>query len=47
MNKKRLGQFLLGGVFTACAVVIAALADLLAKEEQKPAPENQTPEKNR
>ena len=36
-NKKRLGQFLIGGVFTVCGLVIAALAELVAKEEKKPA----------
>ena len=35
MNRKRLGQFLIGGVLSACAVVITALVDLIAKEEQK------------
>ena len=35
MNRKRLGQFLIGGVLSACAVVITALMDLIAKEEQK------------
>ena len=33
MNRKRLGQVLIAGVFTACAAVIAALADLVAKQE--------------
>ena len=33
MNRKRLGQCLLAGVFTVCAAVIAALVDLVAKEE--------------
>ena len=37
MNRKRLGQFLIGGVLSACAVVITALMDLIAKEEQKTA----------
>ena len=36
MNRKRLGQFLIGGVFTVCGLLIAALAELVAKEEQKP-----------
>ena len=36
MNRKRLGQALFGGVFTVCGLVIAALAELVAKEEQKP-----------
>ena len=35
MNRKRLGQFLIGGVLSACAVVITALVDLITKEEQK------------
>ena len=35
MNKKRLGQFLIGGVFTVCGLVIAALAELVAKGEAK------------
>ena len=44
MNRKRLGQCLIGGVFTACGLVIAALAELAAKAEAqaatgKPAPE--------
>ena len=34
MNKKRLGQFLIGGVFTVCGLVITALAELVAKEDQ-------------
>ena len=37
MNRKRLGQFLISGVFTACAVAIAALIDLVAKQEAKQA----------
>ena len=36
MNRKRLGQLLIGGVFTGCGLVITALAELVAKEEQKP-----------
>ena len=36
MNRKRLGQLLIGGVFTVCRLVITALAELVAKEEQKP-----------
>lgn len=34
MNKKRLGQVLIGGVFTVCGLVLAALAELVAKEAQ-------------
>jgi hypothetical protein len=37
MNRKRLGQFLIGGILTACAVVITALADLVSKEDEKQA----------
>lgn len=36
MNRKRLGQVLISGVFTVCGLVIAALAELAAKEETKP-----------
>ena len=36
MNRKRLGQLLIGGVFAVCGLVIAALTELVAKEEQKP-----------
>ena len=39
MNRKRLGQLLIGGVFTVCGLVIAALAELVAKAETKPAEE--------
>ena len=35
MNRKRLGQFLIGGIFTVCAAVAAALVDLVKKEERK------------
>ncbi len=35
MNRKRLGQFLIGGVFAACAAVVAALIDLVAEEEAR------------
>lgn len=45
MNRKRLGQFLIGGVFTVCGLVIAALAELVAKEASKPADEEAAPEK--
>lgn len=37
MNRKRLGQTLIGGVFALCALGIAALAELVEKEETKPA----------
>lgn len=33
MNRKRLGQLLIGGVFALCAAAAAALADLVAKQE--------------
>ena len=36
MNRKRLGQLLIGGVFAVCGLVIAALTELVAREEQKP-----------
>lgn len=35
MNRKRLGQLLIGGVFAVCAAVIAALAELVASESEK------------
>ena len=35
MNRKRLGQLLIGGVFTLCAAAAAALVELLSKEEAK------------
>ena len=35
MNRKRLGQLLIGGVFTACAAAVAALIDLAAREERQ------------
>ena len=34
MLYKRLGHFLISGVFAACAVVILALADRIAKENE-------------
>lgn len=55
MNRKRLGQLLIGGVFTLCAAAVAALIELVEKEETKraeakapadgkcPAPEEETP----
>ena len=36
MNRKRLGQLLIGGVFTACALVISSLMKLVKQEESKP-----------
>ena len=44
MNKKRLGQALIGGVFTVCGLVMAALARLVEKEETKPAGKEEKPE---
>ena len=45
MNRKRLGQFLIGGVFTACAAVIAALVELVSanskRENDAPAPKDE------
>lgn len=38
MNRKRLGQLLIGGVFAVCAAVIAALAELVASESEKDNP---------
>jgi hypothetical protein len=35
MNRKRLGQLLIGGVFTACALVITALLELVTKESEE------------
>ena len=35
VNRRRLGQFLIGGVFSACAVLITALIDLVRKEDAK------------
>jgi len=35
MNRKRLGLTLIGGVFAACAAVIAALAELVTAESKK------------
>lgn len=32
MNRKRLGQLLIGGVLTLCAAAAAALAELVTKE---------------
>ena len=44
MNRKRLGQVLISGVFTVCALVIAALTELAAKEEKKLNNEEHAPE---
>ena len=33
MIQKRLGQLLIGGIFTVCAAVALALADRIAKEK--------------
>lgn len=35
MNRKRLGQLLIGGIFTVCASVIAALAELARSESEQ------------
>ena len=35
MNKKRLGQLLLSGVFTLCAAAIVGILDLAEKEKAK------------
>ena len=35
MNRKRLGQLLIGGVFTLCAAAVAALIELVEEEETK------------
>lgn len=35
MNRKRLGQVLIGGVFAASAAVIAALVELVASERKQ------------
>lgn len=44
MNRKRLGQVLISGVFTVCALAIAALTELAAKEGQTPKNEKHAPE---
>lgn len=44
MNNKRLGQFLIGGVFAVCGLVITALADV-AKEERNSTTEETASEK--
>ena len=36
MNRKRLGQLLIGGVFTLCAAAVLSLIELVAKEDEKP-----------
>lgn len=33
MNRKRLGQVLIGGVFTLCAAAVLSLIELVEKEE--------------
>lgn len=35
MNRKRLGQVLIGGVFSACAVALAALIELVQKRTER------------
>ncbi len=45
MNHKRLGQFLIGGVFAVCGLVITALAELVAKEERNSTTEETASEK--
>ena len=35
MNRKKIGQLLIGGVFAAWAAVVAALIDLVKQEEQE------------
>ncbi len=45
MNNKRLGQFLIGGVFAVCGLVITALAELVAKEERNSTTEETASEK--
>ncbi len=37
MNRRRLGQLLIAGVFAACAAAISGLIELVKKEETKPA----------
>lgn len=53
MMRKRLGQLLIGGVFGLCAAAVAALIELVAREDEKMADckpqsarstENKTPE---
>ena len=41
MNRKRIGQLLIGGVFTLCAAAVLSLIELVAKEDAKP--QQQTP----
>lgn len=36
MNRKRIGQLLIGGVFTLCAAAVMSLIELVAKEDAKP-----------
>ena len=40
MNRKRIGQLLIGGVFTLCAAAVLSLIELVAKEDEK---QQQTP----
>lgn len=40
MNRERIGQLLIGGIFAVCAAAAAALAELAAKEEKKRAEKN-------
>ena len=35
MNRKRLGQLLIGGVFALCAAAVMSLIELVAKEDEK------------
>jgi hypothetical protein len=35
MNRKRIGQLLIGGVFTLCAAAAAALYNLVSREEAR------------
>ena len=35
MNRKRLGQLLIGGVFTLCAAAVLSLIELVEKDETK------------
>lgn len=35
MNRKRLGQLLIGGVFTLCAAAVTALIELVRQEEAR------------
>ena len=35
MNRRRIGQLLIGGVFAACSAAVMALNDLIAREDKK------------